>query len=379
MRNLSHLKVCFLAGTLGQGGAERQLFHILQALRRSGVAPSVLCLGQNEFWEDRIKDLGVPVIRLGRAKSKLGRMLSIMAALRRDPPLIFQSQHFYTNAYVGSAARMLGLASIGALRSNGLMEQQDCGRIGGWLNLHTPRVMAANSQAAIKYAAGQGVPPARLFLLSNVVDTADFSPAPVRHPGPVRLISAGRLVQSKRFDQFVTLVAQLRRRLNCEVIGTIAGDGPLKDRLRAQAVALGLPSSAIEWRGSLSDMAPVYRQADVFVMTSEYEGTPNVLLEAMASGLPVVARNVGGVSEIIRPGESGFLVVGDDEGDLCAALERLIRDPQLRSAMGQHGRAYIEANHSLERLPSLLSALYELALTNPSIRAAASAAASHSG
>ena len=153
--------------------------------------------------------------------------------------MIIQSQHFYMNAYAAAATRMLGLASIGALRSNGLMEVKDCGRIGGWLNLHTPRVLAANSRTALRYAVGRRVSPARLFLLANVVDTAWFSPASGRRSGPVRLLSVGRLIPSKRFDRFISLVARLRLKLNCEVHGTIVGDGPLKASLRAQAATLG--------------------------------------------------------------------------------------------------------------------------------------------
>jgi glycosyltransferase involved in cell wall biosynthesis len=375
--SLSQLKVCFLAGTLGQGGAERQLFHMLQALRRSGAIPRVLCLAQNEFWENRLQEIGVPVIGVGRAKSKLGRLLRVLRELREDPPLIFQSQHFYTNAYVGVAARRLGLGSVGALRSNGLKEAEDCGRIGGWLNLHTPRVLAANSRAALQYAGQQGLNPARLFLLSNVVDTARFCPGSDHRSGPVRLLSVGRLIPSKRLDRFISLVARLRLRLNCEITGTVVGDGPLREGLLAQAAALGLPSAAIELRGSLADLAPVYRQADVFVMTSEYEGTPNVLLEAMASGLPVVATNVGGVPEVVRPGENGFLVNDDDEKGLLAAVERLIQDPQLRSSLGQRGLAYVQSNHSLERLPPALSALYELALAKPRVHPASPAMEAH--
>lgn len=369
METLSQVEVGFLVGTLGQGGAERQLFYIVRALRQAGAVPRLFCLDQNEFWEQPIKELGVRITWIGRAKSKVGRLLRLLMELRRHPPMIIQSQHFYMNAYTAAATRMLGLASIGALRSNGLMEVKDCGRIGGWLNLHTPRVLAANSRTALRYAVGRKVSPGRLFLLANVVDTAWFSPASGRRSGPVRLLSVGRLIPSKRFDQFISLVARLRLKLSCEVHGTIVGDGPLKASLRAQTATLGLPPSAIEFCGSLSDLAPVYRQADVLVMNSEYEGTPNALLEAMASSLPVVATNVGGVSDIVRPGENGFLVDCDDEEGLCAAVECLIRDPQLRSLMGQHGRDFVQANHSLERLPSLLSVLYELALTSPPIRA----------
>jgi len=379
VRNLEQLKICFLAGTLGQGGAERQLFHILQALRRYGATPRVLYLRQNEFWEERIKDLGVPVSRVGQSGSKLGRLLRMVKELRRDPPVIFQSQHFYTNAYAGAAARMLGLVGIGALRSNGQMEYQDCGRTGGWLNLHTPHVIAANSREAIRFARQRGVSPPQLFLLANVVDTARFGPVTPREFGPIRLLSVGRLIRSKRFDRFVELVVRLRRRLNSEVSGTIVGDGPLRESLRAQANAIGLRGPAFELRGNLADLPPVYHQSDVFVMTSEFEGTPNVLLEAMASGLPVVATRVGGVPEIVREGENGFLVDCDDDEGLCLAVARLIRDPRLRCSLGQDGRAYVLANHSLERLPAQLSELYETALADLPDRAATPEVASRAG
>src|ERR1035441_583066 len=117
--DLSKLKICFLAGTLGQGGAERQLFYILRALRQSGAAPRLLCLAQNEFWEDRIKNLGVPVTCVGQTRSKLKRLFQIIVELRKHPTQVLQSQHFYTNAYVAAAARALRLCGIGSLRGKG--------------------------------------------------------------------------------------------------------------------------------------------------------------------------------------------------------------------------------------------------------------------
>jgi glycosyltransferase involved in cell wall biosynthesis len=320
-----------------------------------------MCLRQHEFWEDRIRGLGVSVNWIGRSKSKMGRLLRILWELRRDPPSVFQSAHFYTNAYAGVTARQLGLAGIGALRGNGAMEVADCGWFGGWLNLHTPGIVAANSEAAMAYAVQLRMPPDHLFLLGNVVDTDQFSPGAERGPGPVRLLSVGRLIPSKRLDRFVGLLARLRSEAKCEVIGAIVGDGPLLGALKAQAAALRLPSSVLEFRGSIAEMAPIYREGDVLVMTSEAEGTPNVLLEAMASALPVVSTAVGGVSEIIRHGRNGFLVGAYDESRVCAVVERLVQEPALRLAIGKQARAYVLANHSLERLPSLLSALYERA------------------
>jgi glycosyltransferase involved in cell wall biosynthesis len=359
---LSGLRVSFLAGTLGQGGAERQLFYTVRALQQSKAEVRVLSLGRNEFWEHRILELGVPVTWVGHSESKLGRLCKIFVELRRDPPQIFQSQHFYTNSYVAASAWPLRSGSIGALRSNGFMEAQDCGPIGGWLNLHTPRVLAANSQAALNYALGRNLPPSRLFLLPGVVDTEQLRSAGPRRGGPLRLLAVGRLVRAKRFDRFLGLLAGLRRELDQELEGIIVGAGPLQTELEGQAVALGLLPPALEFRGSATEIGPLYQEADIFVMTSDYEGTPNVLLEAMAVGLPVVATRVGGVAEIVLDGENGFLVEPDDMNGLSRAVNQLVSNPEVRARFGQRARAYVENHHSLACLPGRLSQLYALAL-----------------
>ena len=133
MVNLAELNLCFIAGTLGQGGAERQLFYLLKALRGAGASPSLLTLTQGEFWESRIRELGVPVIWVGQADSRLSRLKRIIRELRQiaaqsKTPMILQSQHFYTNIYAAAAARTLGLREIGAMRCDGFSEVQAHGR-----------------------------------------------------------------------------------------------------------------------------------------------------------------------------------------------------------------------------------------------------------
>jgi glycosyltransferase involved in cell wall biosynthesis len=363
--DLSKLKICFLAGTLGQGGAERQLFYNLSVLRQCGADVRLLCLRQHEFWEDRIRSLGVPIIYVGQAKSKLRRLFHIVNELRRDPPTIFQSQHFFTSAYVAVAARLLRIPGIGALRSNGFSDVLDTGRIGGWLNLRAPKWIVANSEAAIRYAREQGVRPERLHFLGNVVDTNHLRPG-VRSSGEtVRLIGVGQLYEAKRFDRFLSTLARLRGEGNRPATGVIVGDGPLRAQLEKQAQALGLLPSAVEFKGRIDDVSPIYREADICVLTSDHEGTPNVLLEAMSSGLPIVATRVGGVPAIINEGENGFMADVGDEAGLFAALVKLVDDPQSRMRMGQRARAFVERNHSLEGLPGRLSDLYRRVLSTP--------------
>lgn len=358
---LSKLKVCFLAGTLGQGGAERQLFYKLSVLRACGADVRLLCLTHG-FWEDRIKGLGVPVIYTG-SKSRLKCFFRIVAELRRYSPAIFQSAHFYTSAYVGAAARLLRIPGVGAMRSDGFFEMRDAGRIRGWLNLRSPQRIVANSHAAIRFAIKHGVRPERLHFLGNVVDTAHWK-AGVRsgHEG-IRLIGVGRFYDAKRFDRFLSVLARLRRDAGRPVTGVLVGDGPLRAQLEKDAHDLGLLPGGVEFKGNMVDVAPIYREADICVLTSEHEGTPNVLLEAMSSGLPVVATRVGGVPGIIKEGETGFVV--DDEAGLYAALLKLVDDPAGRAQMGQRARSFVEQNHALRGLPGKLADLYRQMFSAP--------------
>ena len=363
MLDLEKLRVSFIVGTLGQGGAERQLFYILTALRLSGADTRLLCLTRGEYWEDRVRRMGVPVTWVGQSNSRLGRLAQIIAELRKQPADILHSQHFYTNLYASAAARALGLREIGAMRSNGISEVRGNGRVFGRLSLRAPRVIAANSRAAIKNAIVLGASAARLHLLPNVVDTDQFSPVVSRKREAVWLIAAGRLGEEKRLDRFLNLVARLQRLSPEPVRAMIVGDGPRRPQLQQQASELGLMGNAVEFKSAVSDMPALYREADILVLTSDWEGTPNVILEAMASGLPVVATGVGGVPEVVRHGETGFVVDPDDIDSLTDSVLRLICDSQLRMEMGCQARQYIMANHAPRHLPARLAKIYEVALS----------------
>jgi len=253
--NLAALRIAFLAGTLGQGGAERQLFYILSALRQLGCRPYLLSLSYGEFWEAQIRALEIPVYWVGRHKSKALRLLNIVNVIRHLPLDVFQSQHFYTNLYVVAAARMLGLHDIGAIRNDGKSELRDTGYIGGRLNLHLASVLAANSQSAIRTLNERGIATRRLHFLPNVVDCDHFKPHPNSGTGSVRILTVGRLVEQKRTERFLTVLKQIKTRTNYSVWGCIAGDGPLRKNLEAQAFEMGLIPETLTFKGKVADTA----------------------------------------------------------------------------------------------------------------------------
>jgi len=172
-------------------------------------------------------------------------------------------------------------------------------------------------------------------------------------------------VEEKRFDLFISALGRLQSAVGGGVRGWVVGptqDRHLKTELEAQTASLGLRPEQFRFLGVVSNMGRLYQQADICVLTSDVEGTPNVLLEAMAAGLPVVATRVGGVPDIVRHGDTGVLFERDDLDGLTAALTDLISHPSRRKQLSQHARNYIEDHHSLERLPSQLQQLYLRAL-----------------
>jgi len=362
-RSLEDMRICLLAGTLGQGGAERQLFFIAKALQESGARVRLLSLTRGEHWEAPIGRIGVPVTWVGQNPGRLQRLARICAELRQDRPQIIQSQHFYANLYAAGAARLLGIREVGAVRSDVCNEVRSNGSVLGLMSLRLPRTVAANSAAAIRTAIERGVAPQRLHLLPNVVDTDRFCPMESMPHSAVRILAVGRMDESKRFDRMLNLVAAAKTRTRRGIRVSLVGSGPLLPSLQKQAKELGLLPDIVEFCGASADPAPAYRQTDIFVMTSDFEGMPNAVLEAMASGVPVIATRVGGVPEVIEHGVNGFLVDPERTDLLLEATLELVENAEKRKQLGRHGRAFVMERHRPEQLPKILSRIYQAALS----------------
>lgn len=195
-----------------------------------------------------------------------------------------------------------------------------------------------------------GVEPARY----RAVEPSAERPA----GAPLRLLFVGRLAEVKGLRVLFAALAHLPEDLAAEL--TLVGDGPDRAALEAAAVALGL-DDRVRFLGARSqgEVAGHLRAADLFVLPSFAEGVPVVLMEAMASRVPVIATRVGGVAELVEDGVSGLLVAPSDVEALAAAVARLAADPALRRAMGEVGRAKVEAEFDIAaetvRLAGLLA------------------------
>lgn len=351
------MKICFVVGTLARGGAEKQLVFMLRALRGLGIDADVLCLTKGEPYEHEITKLGFTVKHVGRSTSRLSRLRNIVREIRKSQPDVIQSSHFYTNIYAGAAGKFLKIPSIGSVRSDLIYEIKSHRLTGRW-QLSLPDILIANSDVARRRLLERGMDRNKIEFVRNVVEinsgTANGCPR-----NGIKVLFAGRLDQNKRPERFVRLASILTERFpDAGLEFQIAGDGEKREELEQTAELLALTPDKLAFLGDCSHMHEIFAKADVLISTSDREGTPNVVLEAMSHGVPVVATAVGGTKEVVDS-TRGFLVEPGDETALVNAAADLICDEVLRYSLGSEGQRYVTENHSLNALQNHLMEIYK--------------------
>ncbi len=165
-------------------------------------------------------------------------------------------------------------------------------------------------------------------------------------PGAPLLVAAGRLHEQKRFDVLLEAFAAVRRGAPAARLAVV-GTGSLRGELEARAAALGVADGVL-FAGFRADVPDVLAAADVFVLSSDDEGLPMVVIEAMAAGRPVVATRVGAVEDLVEDGVTGCIVPRRDPTALAEALSGLLRDAAAARAMGEAGRARVRERYPLD-------------------------------
>jgi glycosyltransferase involved in cell wall biosynthesis len=166
----------------------------------------------------------------------------------------------------------------------------------------------------------------------------------------------GRLVPVKDHATLLEAVALLKRD-GVDATLVVSGDGPLREPLLAKAAGLGIQDQ-VRLLGHRKDVEVVLAALDVFVLSSVSEGLSNTILEAMATGLPVVATRVGGADELVRESETGLLVAPGSPREMAATLGRILTNPSSGQAMGAAGRDRVEAEFALSTMVQRYEALY---------------------
>ncbi len=358
------------------GGSERQAQALAEALLRRGHAVAVVTQRLPGLKAFEMVN-GVAVHRQIRPLSSgtifgFFYLLSSAAALLRYHPgyHVIHVHHLYLDAFVGGLLR--------PFHGKPVIAKVACGGYVGDLSRlkRTPlsvlllnvvrrleRVIAVSEEIA-RELAEYGFPVEKVVKIPNGVDIQRFYPVGDREAAKRALGLYGKIVSFVgRFDPQKGLNDMLRAwgqiaAAEPNALLLLLGTGPQEQELRQAASRLGITHRVL-FVGPQADPRPYLEASDLFVLPSRAEGMSNVLLEAMATGLPCVATRVGGNSDLIEDQVSGFLVEPGNVQQMADAVSRLLRDPERAQHLGRVARRTVEREFSIERVANRYIALYQ--------------------
>jgi glycosyltransferase involved in cell wall biosynthesis len=342
-------QIGLVIGQLGFGGAEGQLTELALGLSAAEDRPTVYCLSPIvEPFGRRLKAGGITVRVIPRIGAfDLARAVRLAFAFRRDGIDAVQSYLIDSNPYALLAARLAGIHPFGAANRNAYVARDGVRAALDGIAFRRASAVVVNAIAVREFTARRfSVPLDRFRVIYNGVDLRRFRRAE-RSGSTLRIGTAGSLTSKKNPQMFVEVATALAQRfghLEC----LHAGDGPLRTCL-GSAVGEGARAT-VRFLGNVPEIGSFLQRLDVFLLTSDHEGCPNVLLEAMACGVPVVTTDAGGAAEIVRDGLTGHVVPRRAAGEMVDRASELLQDSHLREQMGRAARADVEERFPIERM-----------------------------
>ena len=370
MSDRAPIPVLHLITELDVGGAQTALYRLLANRQDEQFQYHVACLYNGDGkTAEQIRGLGITVTDLGmRSPWHVGAMWHLYRLLRRERPFILYTWLFHANIsgrIVGRLTRVPIIISGRRGLSIGGTGREQLTRWTASLDDRVVAVCEMARQAEIKHAGGR---PEKVVTIYNGIKLAQVSSSArvtMRQkwgiaPEIMLLGFVGRLHPVKGVGDLLRAVAVLRPQHPFLRL-LIVGDSPLRADLEQQAAAFSLSDTVI-FAGRQDDVAAVLPGLDVLVLPSLAEGLSNILLEAMAAGLPVVATAVGGTPELVIDGETGLLVPPQDADSLALAIRQLLENPILARQMGEAGRRRVQTHFSMEQMVKQTEQLYDALL-----------------
>lgn len=330
--------VLHLIGSLDPGGTEHQL---VQFIRRSSEPDRhlVMAWAGGVALADQLPNPPVwarPAGRSGRIRTGLEVVPHVRRVIRSRRVDIVHA-HLSTSELLAAIATPLGVPIIASRRGRTPgFEDRTWFRTVQWLTHRRVALMLTNSDELASFTLRRDGSAPPLAVIPNGVDLERFAHAPLPHEPVVAIVA--NLIGYKRHDLFLRALAEVSVVIP-DARAILVGDGPERPALERLASELGV---SVEFAGRVADVRPFIERSRVVALTSDHEGLPNALLEAMAMGRPVVARAVGGVGELVRDGREGWLT-GSDVETIADRLVRSLTPGEGPTTMAAAGRQRAEA------------------------------------
>lgn len=374
------LRVAFCLDNLGVGGTELNAVRTAECIDRRTIDARLITLQATGPLLSRFEAAGVPVIPFeidGLASRSAFRQGYRLARYLRESGIdIVHCHDMFTNVFVLPWARLAGVRIVISSRRWWQSLPNAKHRVANRLAYRfATRVLANSRIVGESLIRDDGVSPEKVVVVPNFVDESAFAPlahdernamcAKLGLPTDAIIVgSVARLEPVKDHSSLVKAISVLASR-HPGLRLVLVGDGSCRHRLESEVAALGI-TDRVRFTGLVHGTRNLHAVFDISVLTSLSEGFPNTVIEAMAARRPVVATDVGGVSDAVVDGETGFLVPSRSPSRLTGALDILLRDAVLRTRMGTAGQQRARAHFHVSSIMSSLEAIYQrLAAESP--------------
>lgn len=379
-------RITFLITSLYKGGAETQMVRVALGMAARGWQVEILTLMDRNDFAATLEAAGIGVRTLGVARGSYDpRALTRLARqLRRSRPTVLCTFMFHADVLGRVAGRLAGVPVVVSSIRNSKFGAWWADLLIKWTDGLTDVTTTNSELAGRELLERRVVSPARLRIMPNGIEVGELPPegadraalrAELGLPqADVVWLSVGRLEPQKAHDVALHAVARLVREGRSLHL-LIVGEGAQLAALEELRGCLGLEGH-VTFLGYRNDVDALMRAADGLLLASRWEGLPNVILEALVAGLPVVATDVGGVRELVEDGVSGLVVPPDDPAALATAIVRLTEaPPEERQAFVAAGRARVLARYALDQVMERWDALFTELAAAKEPRATAAAGA----
>jgi len=352
-RHMKHEIVVFI-GSLGRGGAEVHLSQVLPDLHRRGLKVKIFLLSSKGDLYEQLQKQGVPIVSPWFGKSIQHPLIKILKlsinSLQTLCYLLFerpQIAHFFLpqtyliagflSVLTRTPVRIMSRRSLNYYQHKypPFIRTFEC-----WLHGKMTALLGNSQKVVQQLICEEGADPKRTHLVYNGIDLApvpevkDMRTQLGLSRDSIVLAMVANLIPYKGHTDLINALAQLDPAQPWEVLLIGNDSAHIQADLEQSARNAGI-ESRVHFLGKRDDVAAILQCADIGLLTSHEEGFSNAILEAMASGLPMVVTDVGGNAEAVRNGENGYVVPPHAPAQLAEALETLLHDPQLRERFGQ--------------------------------------------
>jgi Glycosyltransferase len=347
---MTRYKVAYIVHSLGTGGTEKLVCQMAESLKDSKNEAVICCLDYVGAWGEAMGMRGIKVFNMGR---KPGVDFSIIkklrAIIREERPDILHA-HQYTPYFYSVLAAALSFPRPKLIFTEHGRHYPDKVRLkraifNQFVNIFTDAIYGVSEFTKKSLVRYEKFPEGKIRVIYNGIKQEEFQglidvdqkKTSLGMKADTRIVgTVGRLCAIKNFGMLIRAFDEVRKKVT-DVMLVLVGDGPLRDELKALVESLGIKEYVL-FLGNRQDTAELMKIFDVFALSSDLEASALVLLEAMASGVPVVATAVGGTPELVVEGKTGILTPRGDHMKFSEAIISILRDPAMKKSMGEAGK-----------------------------------------